>query len=83
MDVQRSSSFPKPESGLSEWASKIKAMQRQVDADEESEQRRLEEEIAASRLARQSRRNTGKAFDLGELNIFLGTFLLTHPLSSK
>lgn len=27
-------------------------MQRQVDADEEAEQRRLEEEIAASRLAR-------------------------------
>jgi hypothetical protein len=42
----------KPETGLAEWTSKIKAMQRQVDADEEAEQKRLEEEIAASRLAR-------------------------------
>lgn len=42
----------KPEAGLAEWTSKIKAMQRQVDADEEAEQRTLEEEIAASRLAR-------------------------------
>lgn len=29
----------KPESGLAEWTSKIKAMQRQVDADEEAEQK--------------------------------------------
>lgn len=42
----------KPDTGLAEWTSKIKAMQRQVDADEEAEQQRLEEEIAASRLAR-------------------------------
>ena len=46
--------LPKDE-GLAEWTSKIKAMQRQVDADEEAEQKRLEEEIAASRLARQRR----------------------------
>lgn len=44
--------IPKPETGLAEWTSKIKAMQRQVDADEEAEQKMLEEEIAASRLAR-------------------------------
>lgn len=42
----------KSEAGLAEWTSKIKAMQKQVDADEEAEQRSLEEEIAASRLAR-------------------------------
>jgi hypothetical protein len=49
------SEFPKPDTGLAEWTSKIRAMQRQVDADEEAEQKRLEEEIAASRLARQRR----------------------------
>lgn len=49
---RRSYDIPKPDTGLAEWTSKIKAMQRQVDADEEAEQRRLEEEIAASRLAR-------------------------------
>lgn len=49
----------KPESGLAEWTSKIKALQRQVDEDEEAETKRLEEEIAASRLARM-RRSTGR-----------------------
>ena len=48
----------KPESGLAEWTSKIKALQRQVDEDEEAEHKRLEQEIAASRLAR-LRRSTG------------------------
>ena len=52
--------LPKDE-GLAEWTSKIKAMQRQVDADEEAEQKRLEEEIAASRLARQ-RRSRGPGY---------------------
>lgn len=51
----------KPEAGLAEWTSKIKAMQRQVDADEEAEQRKLEEEIAASRLAR-IRRSRGAGY---------------------
>ncbi|KAH9176448.1 hypothetical protein EDB89DRAFT_1941539 [Lactarius sanguifluus] len=46
------------ESGLAEWAQKIRALQRQVDADEEEEHRKLEQEIAASRLAR-VRRSTG------------------------
>ena len=58
----------KPEAGLAEWTSRIKAMQRQVDADDETEQRKLEAEIAASRLARQ-RRSYGAAggsrLDLG------------------
>lgn len=43
------------DNGLADWASKIKDMQRQVDADEEAEHRKLEEEIHASRLARRSR----------------------------
>lgn len=51
----RSIDLPKPETGLAEWTSKIKAMQRQVDADDEVEQKKLEEEIAASRLARMRR----------------------------
>ncbi|KAH9945670.1 hypothetical protein B0H21DRAFT_860691 [Amylocystis lapponica] len=48
----------KPEAGLAEWTTKIKALQRQVDEDEEAETKRLEQEIAASRLARM-RRSTG------------------------
>src|SRR5258708_5870974 len=40
------------EPGLAEWAQKIRALQRQVDQDEEEEHRRLEQEIATSRLAR-------------------------------
>ena len=46
---------PTADAGLAEWTSKIKALQRDVDADEELEQRRLEEEIRASRLARTRR----------------------------
>ncbi|KAH6913911.1 hypothetical protein BKA70DRAFT_1096251 [Coprinopsis sp. MPI-PUGE-AT-0042] len=49
---RRSVDYPKPESDLAEWATKIKALQRQVDADEEVEQKRLEAEIAAARQAR-------------------------------
>ena len=60
----------KPESGLAEWTSKIKELQRQVDADEEEETKRLEQEIAASRLARM-RRSTGRgtSTDLCEYTI--------------
>jgi hypothetical protein len=47
----RAQSF-KPEGGLSEWASKVKNMHSQVDPNEEADQKRLEDEIAASRLAR-------------------------------
>jgi hypothetical protein len=50
--------FPRPEAGLAEWTNRIKELQREVDADEEVEQRRLEEEIRASRIARK-RRSTG------------------------
>jgi len=49
---RRAYDLPKPETGLAEWTSKIKALQREVDADEEAEQKRLEEEIAAARQAR-------------------------------
>jgi hypothetical protein len=41
-DRRRTMEVPKVEAGLAEWTSKIKAMQRQVDADEEAEQKRLE-----------------------------------------
>jgi hypothetical protein len=50
--------FPKPDADLAEWTSRIKAMQREVDQDEELEQRRLEDEIRASRIAR-ARRSGG------------------------
>ena len=48
--------MPKSDSvGLTEWTSKIKALQRQVDEDEEAETRRLEEEIRVSRMSRMRR----------------------------
>src|SRR5438128_2407582 len=40
-----STSHTTTDSALSDWANKIRSLQRQVDADEEAEQRRLEEEI--------------------------------------
>ncbi|KAI0695962.1 hypothetical protein C8T65DRAFT_664443 [Cerioporus squamosus] len=64
MDVPRPSSAArrstmsipaKPDASLAEWTSKIKALQKQVDEDEEAETRRLEAEIAASRQARMRR----------------------------
>ena len=67
---RRSVDFPKPETDLAEWTSKIKALQRQVDADEENEQRRLEEEIAAARqarLRRSSRAGRPSSVDLCKL----------------
>ncbi|CAE7094479.1 unnamed protein product [Rhizoctonia solani] len=45
-----------PEHGLHEWASRIKSIQASVDQDEQAEQKRLEEEIVASRIARAQRR---------------------------
>ena len=61
---RRTFDLPKPEAGLAEWMTKIKALQRQVDADEEAEQRRLEEEIAAARRARLRRsRGAGSGGD--------------------
>jgi hypothetical protein len=43
---------------VTEWSRKIREIQREVDRDEEAERKKLEDEIAASRLARASRRNT-------------------------
>ncbi|KLO19554.1 hypothetical protein SCHPADRAFT_935342 [Schizopora paradoxa] len=56
---RRTYEFPKPDADLAEWTTKIKALQREVDQDEELEQRRLEEEIRASRIAR-ARRSGGR-----------------------
>lgn len=58
---RRTFDLPKssPDAGLAEWTSKIKAIQQEVDRDEEKEQRRLQEEITKSRLDRARRRNTG------------------------
>lgn len=53
------------DSSLSDWANKIRTLQRQVDADEEVEQCRLEEEIVRARLARQRRIKTGQSGDFG------------------
>lgn len=53
------------DNGLAEWTSRIKAMQRQVDADDEAEQRRLEEEIVRARLARMRRSTSGMSGDFG------------------
>ncbi|KAG1766953.1 hypothetical protein EDD22DRAFT_950281 [Suillus occidentalis] len=53
------------DNGLAEWTSRIKAMQRQVDADDEAEQRRLEEEIVRARLARMRRSTSGLSGDFG------------------
>jgi hypothetical protein len=60
MSKRPTTDFSAVDNDLAEWASRIKAMQAQVDADEEAEQRKLEEEIAASRLAR-LRRSHGVA----------------------
>jgi len=86
---RRASSTPKPETGLAEWTSKIKALQRQVDADEEDEQKRLEEEIAAARQARLRRsRGGGSRADSIDLctfsnHIVVKFLLLTFHLLSQ
>ncbi|KAF7361790.1 hypothetical protein MVEN_00523200 [Mycena venus] len=64
----RARSFDKPEGGLSEWASKVKDMHRQVDPKEEADQKRLEDEIAASRLAR-LRRSHGMGSKTNSLDL--------------
>lgn len=57
----------KSQEGLSDWSSKIQELRKLVDADEETEQKKLEEEIASSRLARLRRSRVGRtnSVDLG------------------
>ncbi|TFY58115.1 hypothetical protein EVJ58_g6618 [Rhodofomes roseus] len=59
----------KPETGLAEWTSKIKELQRQVDEDEEVEHKRLEEEIRASRMARLRRSGQLGSVDLSKSDL--------------
>jgi hypothetical protein len=56
---RRSYDLPKPDADLADWTSKIKAIQRQVDAEEVDEPKKLEEEIAAARQARLRRSRGG------------------------
>lgn len=63
---RRTYDLPKSESGLAEWTSKIKALQRQVDEDEENETKKLEEEIRTSRMTRIRRSTTTNSADLCE-----------------
>ena len=81
------SDLPKPESDLAEWTNKVKAFQKQVDADEEAQQKRLEDEIVAARRARLRRRSGLDAEShVNSLDICMSTGLhaalcmkLTHP----
>ncbi|KXN85318.1 Gelsolin [Leucoagaricus sp. SymC.cos] len=72
--------LPKPETGLAEWTSKIKALQRQVDADEEAEQKRLEEEIATARRAR-LRRSRGAGYGGDSMDLSVSPSALGNPSS--
>jgi hypothetical protein len=56
---QRTLSEAKADEGLAEWKHRIKQIQEQADADDQAEQKRLEMEIAQSRLERSKRRNSG------------------------
>lgn len=81
MDASRRRTYdlPKSEAGLSEWTTKIKALQRQVDEDEENETKKLEEEIRASRMTRMRRSTTPSrptSFDLCE---FLLAIVMRDP----
>lgn len=48
----KSFDIPRAEDDLASWASRIRDMQRQMDEDDQAEQRKLEEEVAQSRLKR-------------------------------
>lgn len=78
---RRSYDIPKPETGLAEWTSKIKALQREVDADEEAEQKRLEEEISAARQARLRRsRGAGAGSRADSIDMCMLS-ITSHPAS--
>lgn len=74
---RRTFDLPKssPDAGLAEWTSKIKAIQQEVDRDEEVEQRRLQEEIAQSRLERARRRNTATGSIDWSMSFFVFCFV--------
>ena len=76
--------IPKSDSvGLAEWTSKIKALQRQVDEDEEAETRRLEEDIMASRMSRMRRstlQSRPLSYDLCESPFHLDNHIKIHPV---
>ena len=76
--------IPKSDSvGLAEWTSKIKALQRQVDEDEEAETRRLEEDIMTSRMSRMRRstlQSRPLSYDPCESPLELDDYLDIHPV---
>jgi hypothetical protein len=68
-----------PETDLAEWTNKIKAFQKQVDADEEAQQKRLEDEIVSARRARLRRRSgIGTESHVNSLDICMSTGLHTQ-----
>ena len=72
------SDLPKPETDLAGWTNKIKALQKQVDADEDAEQKRLEDEIVSARRARLRRRSGMNAEShVNNLDICVSTDLHT------
>jgi len=74
---RRTFELPKssPDAGLAEWTSRIKAIQQEVDQDEEAEQRRLQEEIERSRVERAKRRSAlTVSADLCESSCILALF---------
>ncbi|CCM06207.1 uncharacterized protein FIBRA_08451 [Fibroporia radiculosa] len=80
---RRTLDFPsRPEAGLAEWTHKIKALQRQVDEDEEEEHKRLEQEIQASRLAR-LRRSAGQSTAVDLANTEYGQALKSDEVNES
>lgn len=67
------SDLPKPETDLAEWTNKIKALQKQVDADDEAQQKRLEDEIVEARRARLRRRSGLDGSHVNSLDICMST----------
>ena len=78
------SDLPKPETDLAEWTNKIKALQKQVDADEEAQQKSLEDEIVSARRARLRRRSGIDAEShVNSLDICMSTGLHTYEVDTR
>ena len=89
------SDLPKPETDLAEWNNKIKARQKQVDVDEEAQQKRLEEssnhfcwassstsdEIVSARRARLRRSGMDAESHVSSLDIRMSTGLQVSTYS--